>query len=122
MACNIVPVQKKNVHIRVCIDYRDLNNTYLNDDFPFPLIKLLVNSTTGYEALSFMDGYSRYNQIQMVVEDKDQACQNSFDNIKKYLLNSLVLMSLELGKPLLLYIIALDSSLVAHPILDDYPL
>lgn len=32
------------------------------------LTELLVYSTTGYEALSFMDGYSGYYQIQMAKE------------------------------------------------------
>lgn len=43
----------------------------------------------------------------------DQACQNAFDSIKQYLLNPLVLMSLALGKPLLLYVAAMESSLGA---------
>ena len=43
----------------------------------------------------------------------DQACQNSFDSFKKYLLNPLVLMAPIKGKPLILYIAALDHSLGA---------
>lgn len=68
---NIVPVQKKNGQIRVYIDYRDLNSACPKDDFPLPLTDLLVDATTGYEALFFMDGYSRYNQIQMALEDEE---------------------------------------------------
>ncbi|XXG68861.1 hypothetical protein AAC387_Pa06g1858 [Persea americana] len=33
---NIVPVTKKNGQIRVCIDYRDLNNACPKDEFPLP--------------------------------------------------------------------------------------
>ena len=43
----------------------------------------------------------------------DQACQNAFDSIKKYLLNPPILMAPIKGKPLILYIAALDHSLGA---------
>ena len=31
---SIVPVRKKNVQIRVCVDFRDLNNACPKDEFP----------------------------------------------------------------------------------------
>ena len=43
----------------------------------------------------------------------DQQCQNAFNSIKEYLLKPPVLMSPIKGKPLLLYITALDGSLGA---------
>lgn len=43
----------------------------------------------------------------------DQAYQNSFDSIKQYLLNPTELMSPASGKPLLLYVAAMESSLEA---------
>ncbi|XP_058221003.1 uncharacterized protein LOC131331154 [Rhododendron vialii] len=43
----------------------------------------------------------------------DQSCQNAFDSIKAYLMKPPVLMSPTKGKPLLLYIVALDCSLGA---------
>jgi hypothetical protein len=66
---NVVPVKKKNGQIRVCVDFRDLNKACPKDDFPLPLIEQMVDATTGHEALSFMDGYSGYNQILMAEED-----------------------------------------------------
>ena len=47
------------------------------------------------------------------VFDCDQSCQNAFDNIKKYLLNHLVLSAHAAGKPLILYIVAQEGSLRA---------
>ncbi|KAM1620292.1 hypothetical protein ACFXTN_017280 [Malus domestica] len=41
------------------------------DDFPLPIIEIMVDATTGHEALSFMDGSSRYNQIRMALEDEE---------------------------------------------------
>lgn len=38
---------------------------HLKDDFPSPLTGLIVDTTTRYEALSFIDGSLCYNQIRI---------------------------------------------------------
>ena len=68
---NIVPVKKKNGQVRICIDFRDLNDACPKDEFPLPITELLVDATTGFGALSFMDGFSGYNQIKMAPEDEE---------------------------------------------------
>ena len=68
---NIVPVKKKNGQIHVCVDFRDLNNACLKYDIPLPIMELMIDATTGHEALSFMDGSSGYNQIQMALRDEE---------------------------------------------------
>ncbi|KAL0332959.1 UNVERIFIED_CONTAM: Transposon Tf2-11 polyprotein [Sesamum calycinum] len=68
---SIVPVRKKNGQIRVCVDFRDLNNAWSKDDFPLPIAELMIDATIGHEALSFMDGSSRYNQIRMAPGDEE---------------------------------------------------
>ena len=40
------------------------------DDFPLPHIDVIVDSATTSAMYSFMDGFSGYNQIMMVVMDK----------------------------------------------------
>ncbi|PKI49567.1 hypothetical protein CRG98_030041 [Punica granatum] len=67
---NIIPVEKKNGKVRVCIDYRDLNRASPKDNFPLPHIDVLVDNTARLTQFSFMDGFSGYNQIQMAEEDK----------------------------------------------------
>ena len=62
---NIVPVIKKNGRIRVCIDFRDLNKACPKDDFPLLIPEIMIDNTFGYERMSFMDGFSGYNQIKM---------------------------------------------------------
>ncbi|KAL0420666.1 UNVERIFIED_CONTAM: hypothetical protein Slati_3089500 [Sesamum latifolium] len=47
---SIVPVKKKNGQIRICVDFRDLNKACPKDDFPLPIIELMVDATTGHEA------------------------------------------------------------------------
>ena len=51
LIANIVPVRKKNGQLRVCVDFRDLNDACPKDDFP--LIELMIDSTIGYILLSF---------------------------------------------------------------------
>jgi hypothetical protein len=62
---NMVMVKKSNGKWRMCVDFTDLNNACLKDSFPLPHISALVDSTVGYELLSFMDAFSGYNQIFM---------------------------------------------------------
>ncbi|WKA03511.1 hypothetical protein VitviT2T_021615 [Vitis vinifera] len=69
---NFVPVPKKDGKVRVCVDFRDLNKASPKDDFPLPHIDMLVDSTTGHSMLSFIDGFSRYNQILMALEDMEK--------------------------------------------------
>ena len=69
---NDVPVSKKDDKVRVCVDFRNLNKASPKDDFPLPYIDMLVDSTVGYAMLSFMDGFSGYNQIMTAPEDRDK--------------------------------------------------
>ena len=66
---NIVPVMKKNGKLRVCVDFRDLNAATPKDMYVRLIANMLVDSTTNNELLSFMDSFSRYNQILIVVDD-----------------------------------------------------
>ena len=72
---NIVPVEKKKGQIRIYVDFRDLNRACPKDDFPIPIAEMVVNSSTGYGVLSFMDGSSGYNQIKM---DEHDAIDTAF--------------------------------------------
>ncbi|CAL2227552.1 unnamed protein product [Prunus armeniaca] len=57
----------------MCQDYIDLNKTCPKESFPLPRIDQLVDATAGPELLSFMDAYSRYNQIFMDPADSEHA-------------------------------------------------
>ena len=69
---NVIHVPKKNGKVRVCVNFRDLNKASPKDDFPLPHIDILVDNTAGHSMLSFMDGFSRYNQIMMALEDMEK--------------------------------------------------
>jgi len=53
------------------MDFQDLNDACPKDDFPLPVTKLMIDSTTGHEALSLMDCIVGYNQIQMAPGDQE---------------------------------------------------
>ena len=55
----------------MCIDFPDLNKACPKDCFPLPRIDQMVDATSGYELLSFMDAYSGDNQIKMHVTDQE---------------------------------------------------
>ena len=54
----------------MCVDYTDLNRACPKDAYPLPCIDKLVDNSSGFKLLSFMDAYSGYNQIPMSKGDK----------------------------------------------------
>ena len=72
---NVVMVKKANVKWRMCVDFTDLNKACPKDSLPLPIIDFLMDSTTGYKMLTFMNAFSGYNQIRMVGNDhKHTSC------------------------------------------------
>ena len=69
---NVVMVKKSNGKWRMCIDYTDLNKACLKDPYPLASIDRLVDAASGFRFLSFMDPYSRYNQIPMNRLDEEK--------------------------------------------------
>ena len=67
---NIVPVPKKDGRVRMCMDCRDPNMAYPNDDFLLLHIDTLIDSVAFSAMYSFMDGFLGYNQIMMAVINK----------------------------------------------------
>eukprot|EP00253_Pinus_taeda_P022688 PITA_22688 len=67
---NIVPVDKKQGTIRVCVDYRDINRACPKDNYPTPFIDQLIDECAGSEIYSLMDGFSGYNQINIAPADQ----------------------------------------------------
>ncbi|CAJ2646545.1 unnamed protein product [Trifolium pratense] len=69
---NVVLVKKSNGKWRMCCDYTDLNRACPKDSYPLPCIDRLVDNSSGFKLLSFMDAYSGYNQIPMAVADREK--------------------------------------------------
>ncbi|RDY11571.1 hypothetical protein CR513_03764, partial [Mucuna pruriens] len=62
----------KNQHdeLRVCIDYRRLNQATRKDHFPLPFIDQVLEKLAGKSHYCFLDGFSRYMQIHIAPEDQ----------------------------------------------------
>ena len=58
--------------LRVCIDYRMLNEVTRKDHFPLPFIDQLLERISGQPFYCFLDGYSGYFQIEIAVEDQEK--------------------------------------------------
>ena len=69
---NVILVPKKDNKVRVCVNFRDLNKDNAKNEFPLSHIHMLVNNTVSHSLLSFMDGFSGYNQILMALEDMEK--------------------------------------------------
>jgi hypothetical protein len=67
---NIVPVEKKNTgKIRVCVDFYSLNTATPKDEYPMPVVEVLINRASGHKMISFLDVNACYNHIFMAEED-----------------------------------------------------
>ena len=53
------------------MDYKELNKATKKHHFPLPFIYQVLDGLAGKKFLSFLDGFSGYNQIQISPEDQD---------------------------------------------------
>ena len=63
---------KKNGEIRICIDFRNLNKVSPKDNFLVPKMDHILYKVVGYHRMSMMDGFSRYNQILVHLDDQEK--------------------------------------------------
>ena len=69
---NVVVVSKKERTWRLCVDYTNLNDTCLKDNFFLPWIDQIVDSTSRNRMFSFLNVFSDYYQIPMFRPDKEK--------------------------------------------------
>ncbi|GKC08383.1 reverse transcriptase domain-containing protein [Tanacetum coccineum] len=69
---NPVMVKKHDGSWRMCVDFTDLNKSYLKDCYPLPEIVWKVESLCGYPFKCFLEAYKGYHQIQMAEEDEEK--------------------------------------------------
>ncbi|GJZ00518.1 reverse transcriptase domain-containing protein [Tanacetum coccineum] len=69
---NPVMVKKHDGTWRMCVDFKDLNNTCPKDCYPLPEIDWKVESLCGYSFKCFLDAYKGYHQIKMAKEDEEK--------------------------------------------------
>jgi hypothetical protein len=62
---NLVPVRKTTDHIRLCIDFRTLNQAIIKDHFPLPNMEMILQQVAGSQMMPLLDGFFGYNQIKV---------------------------------------------------------
>ena len=56
----------------MCIDYKKLNTSTINDHNPLPFINQMLERLAGHSHFCFLDGYSGYNQIAIALVDQEK--------------------------------------------------
>jgi hypothetical protein len=69
---NLVPVRKKSGEIRLCVDFKNLNRSSRKDNYPLPNMEHILQRVTGASRISMIDGFSGYNQIVVMLEDREK--------------------------------------------------
>jgi hypothetical protein len=81
---NPVIVPKANGKLRMCIDYTSLNKACPKDSYPLPRIDQIMDSTSVYDFLSFLDAYSDFHQIRTSREDRKHTAFVTVDGLYCY--------------------------------------
>ena len=69
---NLVVFPKKGGKWRVYVDYTNLNDACLKNNFSLPRIDQIVDSTAGHGMLFFLDAFFGYHQIPMHPPDEEK--------------------------------------------------
>jgi hypothetical protein len=68
----------------MCIDYTSLNKACPKDPFPLPQIDQIMDSTSGWDLLCFLDAYSGFHQIPMSRGDEENTAFITVDGLFCY--------------------------------------
>ena len=56
----------------MCVDFRNLNKCSKKDNYPLPKMEHLLQRVSGAMVMSFLDGFSRYNQVVVHSDDQEK--------------------------------------------------
>ena len=66
---NLVPIRKKSGEIRLYVDFKNLNEVSLKDNYPLPKMDHILQRVVGFQRMSMLDGFSSYNQVSFHPDD-----------------------------------------------------
>lgn len=69
---NLVPIRKKIGEIRLSVDFRNLNQVSLKDNYPVPKMDHILQRVVGYQRMSMLDGFSGYNKVEVHPDDREK--------------------------------------------------
>lgn len=65
----------------MCVDFTDINDACIRDPHHLTNIDCLIDESSGYKTLTFMDVDSRYNQIKMdPINAPNMTCMSNHAN------------------------------------------
>jgi hypothetical protein len=68
----LVIVPKEGGKWIIYVDYNEFNKANRNDHFPLPYIDQVLDALFGKKYFSFLNMFSGYSQIQIILEDQDK--------------------------------------------------
>jgi transposase InsO family protein len=71
-ASNMVLARKKNGELRLCVDFRPLNNRTITDAYALPRIEEILDTLGGAKYFSILDLKSGYHQVEVQEEHKER--------------------------------------------------
>ena len=91
--CPAIFVKKKDETLRLCVDYRPLNEVTIKNKYPLPRIDLLFDQLAGAKVFSKIDLRSGYHQIKIKPEDIPKMAFTTRYGLYEYLVMSFGLMN-----------------------------
>ena len=61
-----------NGEVRLCVNFRNLNKCSKKDNYPLPKMEHLLQRISGVKVMSFLDGFSGYNQVAVHPDDQEK--------------------------------------------------
>jgi hypothetical protein len=86
--CPAVFIKKKDQTLRMCMDYRPLNEVTIKNKYPLPWIDILFDQLTGARVFSKIDLRSGYRQIRIRPEDIPKTAFTTLYGLFEYLVMS----------------------------------
>jgi hypothetical protein len=86
--CPTIFVKKKDQTLRMCVDYRPLNEVTIKNKYPLPRIDILFYQLTGARVFSKIDLRSGYHQIRIQPEDIPKTAFTTRYGLFEYLVMS----------------------------------
>jgi hypothetical protein len=91
--CSALFVEKKDMELHLCVDYRSLNAVTIKNKYPLPCIDILFDQLAGAQVFSKIDLRSGYHQIKICAEDIPKTAFTTRYGLYEYLVMSFGLMN-----------------------------
>jgi hypothetical protein len=86
--CLAILVKKKDQTLRMCVDYRPLNEVTIKNKYPLPRIDILFDQLTGAQVFSKIDLRSGYHKIRIRLKDIPKTAFSTRYGLFEYLVMS----------------------------------